>query len=105
MKTIKIKPCVQCGFCCKKTPCGYGKWNAEKHQCEYLVSLQKGENYEIFGCEKYSEIVKDPNSVVSPAFGAGCCMSLFNTDRDNNFRAIVAGNANLSRVADAGIPK
>jgi hypothetical protein len=74
----KFIPCVRCGFCCKKCACGYGEWDAERHQCKSLAAIGDG----TYNCALYDEIVKDPSSEISPAFGAGCCMALFNDDRD-----------------------
>jgi hypothetical protein len=75
---VKSDECVHCGACCKKTPCGFGEWDKEKSCCAFLVPSENGE----FVCGKYSEIIKDPTSEFSPAFGAGCCMNLFNTERE-----------------------
>ncbi|KAF2956668.1 hypothetical protein [Marinitoga sp. 38H-ov] len=67
--------CVQCGYCCKHTPCYYGKWNAEKNQCEYLTEDNK--------CSKYNEIVEYENSINLKVkmFGSGCCLNYLNPDR------------------------
>jgi len=81
--------CVQCGFCCMKAPCGFGAWDGKErsdgnHPCIYLVPLDdKGVRY---GCGKYESISQTPGSEFSPAFGAGCCMSLFNTRRQQALR-------------------
>lgn len=75
---VSVKACVRSGFCCKKTPCGYGEWNEDKTQCAYLTVDEQG----LHACEKYEDISKDPFSKFSPAFGYGCCMSIGNTDRD-----------------------
>lgn len=80
---IPIKACVRSGFCCKQAPCGFGKWNAEQTQCEYLGGEEIGEHF----CKKYEEISKDPTSEISPAFGAGCCSSL-NSDRREVIRRL-----------------
>lgn len=65
--------CVQCGFCCAKTPCGFGSWDEVRGGCACLTE----DNL----CEKYEEILKDPSSKLSPAFGSGCCQPLFNERR------------------------
>ncbi len=77
MTKIPVSACVRSGMCCKKTPCGFGEWNDDKTQCASLGIDDDGLHY----CEKFEEISKDPTSVISPAFGAGCCMSLGNTRR------------------------
>ena len=66
--------CVRCGYCCRKAPCPYGVWDYQKHRCVFLT----GDNQ----CEKYEEILEDPESFVAPAFGYGCCMPLCNPVRD-----------------------
>lgn len=73
--------CVRSGFCCKKAPCPFGGWDAERHQCKFLVPdpVSKVGQYL---CAKFEEIQQDPSSWIAPAFGAGCCMTLFNEDRD-----------------------
>ena len=65
--------CVQCGFCCSKVPCGFGSWDDGRGGCAFLTE----DNL----CGKYKEILKDPSSKLSPAFGSGCCQPLFNTKR------------------------
>ncbi|MGD1524570.1 hypothetical protein [Vibrio owensii] len=73
-----VKACVNSGMCCIKAPCGFGEWNEDKTQCKHLEFDEKG----MSRCGDYERISKDPSSVVSPAFGAGCCMSMFNERRD-----------------------
>ena len=70
--------CLRSGFCCKQSPCYYGTWDEEKHQCEHLVGDKPGE----YACGIYEYIIKQPGCEVSPAFGAGCCSPMFNKDRD-----------------------
>lgn len=74
---MKVGSCVRSGECCH-IPCGFGKWNAEKTKCEYLVGGKPGE----YSCGIYDEIIKDPTSEFSPAFGSGCCRTLFNESRE-----------------------
>lgn len=76
---MKVKACLRSGFCCKKGPCGFGESisNTEP-QCKHLVVEDDGTT----GCGIYSEIIKDPTSKFSPAFGSGCCMPLFNEARE-----------------------
>lgn len=56
-----IRPCVHCGYCCKKAPCPYGEPDTEKG-CKHLTADNK--------CGVYDKAKDDP---VSPAFGTGCC--------------------------------
>jgi len=73
------KPCVRSGMCCNKSPCGYGESRDDSPACRFL---QKDEN-EQYECGKFDEIVRDGNRWhMSPAFGAGCCMPLFNEERE-----------------------
>lgn len=74
---MKVKACVRSGECCKASPCGFGHWNKERTQCTHLAGEKAGEHY----CGIYEDIIKDPTSVVSPAFGSGCCRTLGNTAR------------------------
>ncbi len=68
--------CVRSGFCCKQGPCPYGKWDAVRHQCEFLLGEAPGS----YSCGKYDEIMElDPEQMISPAFGAGC--GSLNSDR------------------------
>jgi hypothetical protein len=78
-------PCVQCGYCCKKTPCPFGTWDAKRKQCEHLTDDNR--------CAIYHDILAKPGPLwrLAPAFGAGCCMSLFNTHRIHRIRRIRAG--------------
>jgi len=76
-----IEPCLQCGMCCKKCPCAYGKWDNVKKQCCFLLLDKQTEEYTTYKCGIYDEIIKDAQSYFNPAFGSGCCQSLFNSDR------------------------
>lgn len=76
-----MSSCVRSGFCCKKAPCPYGEWDSKAHQCVFLVPDPNSEHGQYL-CGKFDEIQKDPDSWIAPAFGAGCCMSLFNEDRN-----------------------
>ena len=71
MKTIK---CYQCGYCCTVSCCGYGKWNAEYHHCEYLN--------EDHTCMKYPEIVENEKNSPLAMMGCGCSSPMFNEMRD-----------------------
>lgn len=69
------KPCVRSGYCCKKSPCQFGQWNEEKHQCDHL-GIENGQ----YKCNIIDEIITKPGWEINPAFGAGCCSPL-NSDR------------------------
>jgi hypothetical protein len=85
LSVVKTDACVGSGLCCKTGNCGWGEWDVEKKQCKSLEVAQVVDGVEIHRCGKYAEIVGKPTSEVSPAFGAGCCMSLFNTNRERVF--------------------
>ncbi len=73
---VEVGACVRSGFCCKQSPCAFGAWDNIKKQC---IHLSFSDN--LACCDIYSEIIKDPTSIVSPAFGQGCCATLFNEER------------------------
>jgi hypothetical protein len=76
---MKVKACLRSGFCCSKSPCGYGEVTSDSNPaCRFLI--REGDNRTL--CGKYEEISKDPMSFYSPSFGQGCCMPMFNEDRD-----------------------
>jgi hypothetical protein len=84
--------CVRSGFCCKKAPCAFGKWNHQKSQCDYLrVEKEISPGVEIHSCGIYNEIKDKPGADMNPAFGAGCCSSLFNENRNNIIRLMIRG--------------
>jgi len=89
MEYAEKYPCVQCGYCCTVRACPYGEWDVEKKQCRFLTKEKL--------CSKYEEIIKDPNSWSSPAFGAGCSSPLFNTVREEKIRNEVRGSKGNSR--------
>lgn len=68
-------PCIRCGFCCKKAPCGFGEWDEEKKQCIHL----QGENPGNYVCGIAAWITEQPGAAWMPAFGAGCCAALYKT--------------------------
>ena len=70
-------------MCCQKAPCPFGEWDAERHQCKHLRRDATG-RYE---CGIAEEIVTQPGWEIAPAFGAGCCMTLFNSERQRIIRA------------------
>lgn len=75
------KPCMKSGFCCTKAPCRFGTWNENKTAC---VHLQPPNETGQRDCGRYDWIKENvPDWEVYPAFGAGCCMPLFNEARDN----------------------
>lgn len=87
---ITAAPCVHSGFCCKQAPCPYGAKEENSAACIYLVEREKNRFY----CGKYDEIKDLPGADIVPAFGAGCCSSLFNEAREKILKE-VEHNANV----------
>ena len=87
---IDIKPCVGSGFCCTKSPCAYGEMNDTNSGCKHLLPANDlGQR----GCGKYDWIKENvPNWESYPAFGAGCCMPMFNTMREEVIKNIINKN-------------
>ena len=79
-----VRPCVGSGYCCKQAPCPFGEAVPGGTRCVHLVVWEQTETEATrYRCEKYEEILAAPGGgSFSPAFGAGCSSSLFNTDRD-----------------------
>ena len=83
---LVAQPCVRSGLCCKKGPCPYGIWDAQKRQCAYLEVEEQTPAFTRYRCGRYEFIRAQPGADVVPAFGAGCCMSLFNANRERILR-------------------
>ena len=74
------KPCVGCGFCCRKTPCGAAlRVHGPVTKCPSL-KYREG-RYFCALCELPGDLGKGYRDELS--VGAGCCCSLFNQDREN----------------------
>ena len=73
----KNRPCVMCGYCCKKATCNIGiAHGAEQTNCKFLVGDGPG-NYLCWLAVK--EIY--PHIKIDLGIGLGCCSPLFNEDR------------------------
>lgn len=73
-----VRKCLQSGYCCRVTTCGYAVYDHEKKMCSALIDNGDGTS----ACGKYDEISKDPNAKFSPAFGFGCCSPIGNEKRE-----------------------
>ncbi len=74
--------CVNCGYCCRHAPCGWGERTSDRDRsCRHLVTDPSRPGRWL--CGIYDQIVGQPTSEVAPAFGAGCCASL------NSFRKAI----------------
>ena len=84
-QTFTCTPCVRSGLCCKKGPCAFGEWDSSISQCKFLEEETRTDEYTTYRCGKYEEIQALPKEQTwaNPAFGAGCCMPLGNTNRNN----------------------
>ena len=78
---VTYAPCVGSGMCCKKAPCPYGEAD-ETGGCRFLEVWPDDDlDVERYRCGRYDAIVGQPTADIAPAFGAGCCMTLFNDRR------------------------
>lgn len=72
----KIKRCVRCGHCCKKSTCPLGmNFGSDPENCKFLGGDRPGE----YHCKFVTEEIVE-NAEVMIAVGLGCCSPL-NTDR------------------------
>jgi hypothetical protein len=75
-----VKPCMKSGFCCTTAPCAYGEFNEERTACKHL---QAPNDIGQRDCGRYEWIKENvPGYEFYPAFGAGCCMPMFNAMRE-----------------------
>lgn len=83
-------PCVGSGMCCKKAPCQFGKSTGpDNPTCIHLKEIEQTYGrHKRYTCGIASHIVEQHGWEISPAFGAGCCSSLFNEDRNAIIRDI-----------------
>jgi hypothetical protein len=82
VETVSL--CVQCGYCCTVSSCGHGRWNPEKHQCDFLGADSK--------CTIYDSI-RERESKQAPAWrmmGCGCSSPLCNEMRDRKIAELNA---------------
>lgn len=80
-----IRPCLRSGLCCKTGPCAFGEWDRSAHQCKFLQVAEQGDGYTVYSCgikNKIEALPKDYGAALNPAFGTGCCMPLFNENRE-----------------------
>jgi hypothetical protein len=80
-------PCVRSGYCCTKAPCPYGEVKSPTdHSCRFLEPGDEiAPGIQTFRCGQFEWImanVPERDWKISPAFGAGCSSTLFNTARD-----------------------
>ena len=79
---VLVRPCLRSGLCCKKGPCAFGTWDEQLGQCIHLrVRRTHANGAEEHECAIHDEIAQRPGAEWNPAFGAGCCMPLFNRNR------------------------
>jgi len=88
---LQTDACARSGLCCKTSTCPYGEWDPLAHKCNYLEIEEATDKFTIYECAKYDYIKKQLGNEFSPAFGTGCCMSLFNEARQRNI--LLSGRA------------
>ena len=92
----RITDCVGSGMCCTKGPCAFGEVTSQTNpSCRFLEVKKTVEDVTIFKCGRYDYISAQPGSEWNPAFGAGCCMGLFNDARNKILALIAAGKTEL----------
>jgi len=91
VESYKPSPCVHCGECCRVSACGFGEWDTDAHQCKFLIPFLEHPEYTLYHCAIFEQIILDPSSYWSPAFGAGCCRDLFNEARERVIKVIKEG--------------
>lgn len=91
-----MRECVQCGFCCEKGPCAFGEWDYQAKRCRFLKDLSDGRSI----CSEYDRIKNMPGASGNPAFGAGCCMPLFNTKRESTICSIQSVSVSSGRSCE-----
>lgn len=92
--------CVGSGYCCKQRPCGFGKVVSESdNSCMHLTPVETNGKHQRYTCGIYDYIITQKGWEHSPAFGAGCCSPLFNSDRNAIIREIENDRRSISDVA------
>lgn len=77
-----VHPCIQCGYCCKKSPCSYADKKGEHCRFLQVADAELG-TYKCLIRKEIKEIEKDERW---PMFDCGCSSPLFNTIRNNVIR-------------------
>jgi len=68
-----MSACIRSGYCCQTAPCLWGHAEPGTTVCVHLTGDGPGR----YACGRYDEIMAaDPDQLVAPAFGAGCCSTL-----------------------------
>jgi len=89
---MSARPCIRSGFCCKQGTCPYGVYDIKAERCRHLVDdVEVSPGQFTTKCAIYDHINEQPESIWSPAFGAGCCSPMFNPDRDAIINAARGG--------------
>jgi len=89
---IPIRPCMKSGFCCTKSPCAYGTYDHEKKQCIHLGEPNDIGQRDCLHINWILENVPEEFRNFNPAFGAGCCMPMFNEARNTIINTIKEKN-------------
>jgi hypothetical protein len=80
-------PCVRCGYCCQRGPCGFGQWDYDRRRCTELVGPDSENQYT---CAAHDRIMQATEARYFGAsmFGCGCSSPLGNTDRNWRIRKL-----------------
>ena len=85
MKDDNVKPCVQCGYCCRIRPCQWSfrcsNTGAFGGICVHL-SVDSASNLRTYTCDIWDKIKYMEKGSPYPMCGSGCSSTLFNTMRD-----------------------
>lgn len=92
---MKVRACVNCGYCCKKSACAFGIYDNVNKQCVYLKMDEDNNS----SCSIYGHIITQPFAEFNPAFGQGCC-SAINILRHNKILDVYDGIEQYITIRD-----
>jgi len=89
---MNVKPCVQCGYCCRIRPCVYGTKNQlhpVSESCIYLLrNIGPTSRIQTYFCGMWETIKELEKDAKFPMCGSGCSSTLFNPMRDRVLQVI-----------------
>ena len=96
-KKVQFAKCVQCGYCCTVSACGYGEWDVTKKQCRYLKDGS---------CSIYEQMITFDQAQTRPMWNSGCCSPLCNTVREAKIRELgLEGNPEFEVEVEDDFPE
>lgn len=78
-------PCVRCGYCCHRGPCGFGHWDYDTKRCKELAGPDENGQYT---CTIREKIMHAQGEFAYPMFDCGCSSPLFNALREWRVRRL-----------------